>query len=132
KYFWHAIRTLFCRIKFLTFWISIFKPFKKSFPKKYFEPKKLYLCPELIINLNNLSKMKKVVLSLAAVALLTVVSCKDANKEAVEEQAEETIEAVEAQAQETVEAVEEATEEAAESVEEAVEEAEEAIEEAAK
>ncbi len=36
--------------------------------------------------------MKKVVLSLAAVALLTVVSCKDANQEAP---VEETIEAVE-------------------------------------
>jgi len=57
--------------------------------------------------------MKKVVLSLAAVALLTVVSCKDANKEAVEEQAQEAIEAVEETAQEAEEAVEEATEEAA-------------------
>lgn len=104
------------------FWIPIFNPLKKSFTKKYFESKKLYLCPELIINLIILSKMKKVVLSLAAIALLTVVSCKDANKEAIEEQAEETIEVVEEQAQETIEAVEETAEEAADSVEAAVEE----------
>ncbi len=119
-----------CRIRFLIFWISIIKPFKKKFKKKYFESKKLYLCPELIINLYNLSKMKKVVLSLAAVALLTVVSCKDANAE-VEATTEDTIEAVEEQAQETIEAVEETAEEVSDSVETAVEDAVEAVEEAA-
>jgi hypothetical protein len=39
----------------------------------------LYLCLELIINLYNKIKMKKVFLSLAAVAVLTVVSCKKAD-----------------------------------------------------
>lgn len=63
--------------------------------------------------------MKKVVLSLAAVALLTVVSCKDANQEAP---VEETIEAVEETAVEAVEATEEAATDAVEATEEAVEE----------
>ena len=40
--------------------------------------KNLYLCLELIINLFILSKMKKVFLSLAVIAALTVVSCKQA------------------------------------------------------
>ena len=101
------------------FWGSEFKYWKKSFKKNFFESKKLYLCPELIINLLIKSKMKRVVLSLAAVALMTVVSCKDANAEAVEETVTEE---VVAPVEETVEAVEETTEEAVETVEDAVEE----------
>lgn len=38
--------------------------------------KNFYLCHELIINLLYLSKMKKVILSVIAIAALTVVSCK--------------------------------------------------------
>ena len=55
--------------------------------------------------------MKKVVLSLAAVALLTVVSCKDANAE-VEATTEDAIETVEETATDAVETVEETAEEA--------------------
>lgn len=68
--------------------------------------------------------MKKVVLSLAAVALLTVVSCKDANAEA---NAEEAVDNVEAVAEEAVENVEEAAEVVADSTEAAVEAVEEAV-----
>jgi len=52
--------------------------FKKKNEKIFYILKNLYLCHELIINLYNKSKMKKVFLSLAAVAVLTVVSCKKA------------------------------------------------------
>lgn len=75
---------------------------------------------ELIINLYNLSKMKKVVLSLAAVALLTAVSCKDANAE-VEATNEEVIEAVEETVEDVQEEVEATTEEVEETIEEAAE-----------
>lgn len=64
--------------------------------------------------------MKKVVLSLAAVALLTVVSCKDANAEV---EATDAVEAVEETATEAIENVEEAATEVVDSVETAVEEA---------
>ncbi len=65
--------------------------------------------------------MKKVVLSLAAVALLAVVSCKDANQEAVEETTQDAIETVEETAHDATEAIEEFAEEVEDSIE-AVEE----------
>lgn len=64
--------------------------------------------------------MKKVVLSLALVAMM-FVSCKENNAETTEETAVEAVEAVEATAEEAVEAVEVAADSATTAVEEATE-----------
>ena len=98
---------------------------KKKIKKFIIDSKNVYICIELIINLLTKSKMKKVFLSLALVAAMSVsfVSCKEKEAEgteetpAMEEVAPEVTEEVAPEVTEEVapEATEEAaTEEAAE------------------
>ncbi len=64
--------------------VIVFLKNKKKYFDKYFKIlKNLYLCSELIINLYNFSKMKKVVFSLALVASMAFVSCKETKTEEV-------------------------------------------------
>uniref|UniRef100_UPI00404AB627 hypothetical protein n=1 Tax=Flavobacterium sp. TaxID=239 RepID=UPI00404AB627 len=86
---------------------------KKKIKKIIIDSKNVYICIELIINLLTKSKMKKVFLSLALVAAMSVsfVSCKEKEAEGTEETMEEV--APEATEEVAPEATEEVTEEAA-------------------